>query len=72
MFCGNYFLRLGQIGVLAEMLVRKYPVPSVDNVFVFVNYLQYKYIFSSNSLYTVLSLSERGKLYRIVRDDVRV
>ena len=47
-------------------------VPSIDNIFVFVKYVQYKYILqyygmrtlckTSNSLYAVLSLNEGGKL----------
>ena len=40
------------------------PVPSIDNIFVFIEYVQQKYIFSNNkpvpvSLYTVLILNQR-------------
>ena len=27
----------------------KYPVPSIDNFFVFIEYMHYKYIFSNNN-----------------------
>ena len=45
-------MRLGQIGFsfweLFFAFFRKYPVPSIDNFFVFIEYVQYKYIFSNN------------------------
>ena len=28
---------------------RKHPVPSIDNIFVFIEYVQQKYIFSNNT-----------------------
>ena len=72
-------MRLGQIGFSYWELIfpffRKYPVSSIDNIFVFFEYVQYKYTFSNNttlwvpyvkpgsSLYTVLFLNERDKLY---------
>ena len=37
-FCGNYFLRLGQIGFSCWELTLRFsesPVPSIDNIFVF-------------------------------------
>ena len=55
-------------------IFRKYPVPSLDKIFVFVKYVQKEiHIFkqyygmrtlclTSISLYTVLFLNERGKL----------
>ena len=45
-------MRLGQIGFsfweLFFAFFRKYPVPGIDNIFVFIGYVQYKYIFSNN------------------------
>ena len=42
-FCGNKFLRLGHIGFSCWKLIfsifRKYPVPSIDNIFVFIEYV---------------------------------
>ena len=42
-FCGNKFLRLGPIGFSCWKLIfsifRKYPVPSIDNMFVFIEYV---------------------------------
>ena len=39
-FCGNLFLRLGQIGFscgeLISAILRKCPVASIDNIFVFI------------------------------------
>ena len=52
-FCVNYFLWLGQIGFSCWELIfaifRKYPVLGIDNIFVFVNYVQWKYIFPNNT-----------------------
>ena len=43
-FAGTNFLRLGQIGFSCWELIfaifRKYPVPSIDNIFVFIEYVQ--------------------------------
>jgi len=43
-FAGTNFLRLGQIGFsrweLIFAIFRKYPVPSIDNIFVFIDYVQ--------------------------------
>ena len=45
-------MRLGQIGFsfweLFFGIFQKVPVPSIDNIFVFIGYVQYKYIFSNN------------------------
>ena len=60
-------MRLGQIGFSCWELIfaifRRYPVPSIDIIFVFIEYVQEKYIFSNNttvcvsiSLYTALFL----------------
>ena len=91
-FCGSLFLRIGDFCVLRELIwqtgfscsqlifaiFRKYAAPRIDNIFVFIKYVQQKYIFSNNatvsvphihvyktsiSLYNVLILKERNKLY---------
>ena len=91
-FCGSLFLRIGDFCVLRELtwqtgfscsklifaIFRKYAAPRIDNIFVFIKYVQQKYIFSNNttvsvphihvyktsiSLYNILILRERNKLY---------
>ena len=69
----DWFFLLG----IGFVIFRKYAVPSIDNIFVFIKYVKKKYIFSNNtavciphihvcktsiSLYTVLILNERNKL----------
>ena len=44
-------------------ILRKYPVLSIDNIFVFFDYVQWEYIFQTNSLYTVLFLNEADKFW---------
>ena len=92
-FAGVYFGGLAIFCVLRELIfaiktnyfflsfaiIRKYAVPSIDNVFVVVEYVQQKYIFkkqyygmgtlckTTNSLYTVLFLSERGNCIFVQR-----
>ena len=60
----DWFFRLG----INFTIFRKYPVPSVDNIFIFIEYIQQKCILSNNttvcvdiSLYTALFLNERDK-----------
>ena len=91
-FCGSLFLRIVDFCVLRELIwqtgfscsklifaiFRKYAAPRIDNIFVFIKYVQQKYIFSNNttvsvphihvyktsiSLYNILILKERNKLY---------
>ena len=72
-FAGTNFLRLGQMSFsyweLIFAIFRKCPVPSIDDICVFIENAQKKYIFSNNttvcvsiSLYTALFLNERDKL----------
>ena len=73
-FCGNLFSRLGQTGFSCEELIfaifTKYPISSIGNIFVFIEYLQHAeiHIFkqyynkTSISLYTSLFLNERDML----------
>ena len=35
-------------------IFRKYPIPSIDNIFVFIEYVQQKYKFSKNTTVCVL------------------
>ena len=54
-FCGNYFLRLGQTGFswweLIFAISRKYQYPALI-MFVFIEYVQWNYIFSNNTTET--------------------
>ena len=77
-FAGVYFCVLGTIGFSCWELIisifRKYSVPNIDGIFVFIKYVQLKFLFfkqdnrmrtlckTSNSLYTILFLNEKGKL----------
>ena len=59
-FCGSSFLQIGDFMCFAGTkegfscwelifaIFRKYPVPSIDNKFVFIEYMQQKYIFLNN------------------------
>ena len=40
---------------------RKYPVPSIDNIVVFVEYVQSKYIFSNNTKFASVFVSEKKR-----------
>ena len=40
---------------------RKYPVPSIDNIFVFIDYVQKKYIFSNNTKGASVFVSEKKR-----------
>ena len=78
MFCGNVSSSLGQIGFFCWELIfatfRKYPVPIIGNLFGFVKVRAIEmHIFkqyygmrtlckTSNLLYNVFFLNERGKL----------
>ena len=68
-FAGGYFCGLTIFCVLRELIFpifRRYPVPSIDDIFLFIEYVQWAYIFSNKknsiSLHTVLFLNERDKL----------
>ena len=40
---------------------RNYLIPSIDNIFVFIEYVQYKYIFSNNTKCASVFVSERKR-----------
>ena len=63
------FMLFGQIGFSCWELIfaifRKNPVPSIDDIFVFIEYIQEKYIFSNNIVRT-LSKTSKFIVYRFV------
>ena len=63
------FMLFGQIGFSCWQLIfaifRKNPVPSIDDIFFFIEYVQEKYIFSNNIVRTLCKTS-KFIVYRFV------